>query len=105
MGITEADATDLAWNANVQAVQDAKAAFIDARRRQADTECAVGVAARRRSPTHPVLTDDEIEAVTRARDTVRNAWADYLETQQVFKAGVTPEQVADMLGAAHADGD
>ena len=88
MGLNPED-FDAAWDANVQAVQDAMAALRDTRKRQADVETVCGNAARARNPQHPVLSADEIARVVGAREAVTDAAAELAQARVAFKAGVT----------------
>jgi hypothetical protein len=84
---------DLAWDANIAAVQEAKAALGEVMREQARVEVEAGTAARARNPSYPLLNAEELEAcqiAAAASDAARQAIADAKAT---FKAGVTVEQL------------
>jgi hypothetical protein len=84
---------ELAWDANIAAVQEAKAALTEAMREQARVEVEAGTAARARNPSYPLLNAEEFEAcqaAAAASDAARQAIADAKAT---FKAGVTVEQL------------
>lgn len=87
----------VAWDDNVQAVQDAKTFVAVAATEQARVERETAEAARARTPTggRPVLTANEVSYCNDAEaatDRARQALAD---VQARFKAGVTAEQLEE----------
>lgn len=88
-------AVDEAWNANFQAMQDAGAAVVEARREQAQVETEAGNAAVARDPNYPLLNAEERARVTDAKAAVDAARKALSEAQQHFKAGVTADDLAE----------
>jgi hypothetical protein len=88
-----ADKFEAAWQANIDAIQTAKAVLTDAICEQARIEIECGNAARARNPVRPVLNVEEVNRVTAARVAADEAREAIGEAQQMFKAGVTVEQL------------
>jgi hypothetical protein len=93
-----ADELEVAWQANLDAVQAAlatqRAALLDQAR--VETEC--GHAARQRHPRRPVLNDAEVARIGEARAAVTAARAAVAEAKARFKAGVTTDQLVTAAG-------
>lgn len=83
-----------AWDANVQAVQDAKQAVRDALVHASQAEARVDVSARRRSPRLPIPTDNEVAQVRQTYIAVEAAKRALADMQRRFKDGVTADQLA-----------
>lgn len=91
--MTEDEATEIAWRANIDRVQAAKRNMREAAIRLGKVEAKVAKAcARRRFPT-PV----ELERIDMARDGLTAARDEHEAAKANFKAGVTVEQVAALM--------
>lgn len=88
-----ADAVQVAWDANVEAVQAAKAAVIEATYDQARVEVEAGNAARARNPFAPVLSADELDRCHEAAARTTATRQALVEAQVLFKAGVSADQL------------
>lgn len=95
----EEQLTDLAWQVNVQLVQDAKDELADAMRYQASVEGDCALAARLRHVQRGGrggtvrLDPDDLVAIEAARVDTTAARERHAEAIQRFKAGVTAEQL------------
>lgn len=83
----------VAWDANQQAVADAKEALAGSINDLAAAETRAGDAARRRDPSHPVLNADEKAACRAALERVEAAREEHRRAVGRFKRGVTAEQI------------
>ena len=86
-------AVQAAWDANIAAVQAAKVAMIDAVRKQAQVEVECGNAARARNPGYPLLNVDELDRCHEAAAVTAATRRAVEEAQELFKAGVTADQL------------
>lgn len=91
-----ADLVEAAWDRNVQAIQDAKTAFVEARREQTRVEVEAGNAARARNPSAPVLTVDELDRCRAAAAATETARETVTAAELTFKAGVTGDQLDEV---------
>ncbi len=91
MGVT-VDVEQAVWDANLAAVQEAKAACVAAVRAQAAVEAGVGEAIAARGGGWP--NAEERQALIDAQDAYRDATARLADAKATFKAGVTPEAIA-----------
>jgi hypothetical protein len=90
-------AFDAAWEANRQAVADAKAAVPAAIDRLREVEQRVAAEARERDPLRPSFTQEELDAVNEAVARYQAACDDREAAKVRFKAGVTREQLEARL--------
>lgn len=91
--MTEDEATEIAWQANVDRVQNAKRELRAAVRRQAAIEGnIVRACGRRRFPT-----PDELEQIDEAKAVTSAARAEHEAAKAHFKLGVTADQLASVL--------
>ena len=85
-----------AWDRNIVAVQDAKAALVEARRAQTRVEVETGNAARTRNPFAPVLSADELDRCHEAAAVTEATRRALEEARGLFKAGVTADQLDEV---------
>lgn len=92
--MTEDEAIEIGWQANIDRVQAAKARIASAVQNAARVETAVARAcARQRFPTL-----EELARIDAARAVVAAAHVEHEAAKLNFKAGVTPEQIAEIMG-------
>lgn len=87
MTVTE-DEIQERWNANIQAVQDAKQAVLASFRRYNRVRERCANAARRRDPRFPVLSAEEQADMDRTREDWDGSKQLLVEAQETFKGGV-----------------
>lgn len=87
---------DTAWDNNRAAVAAAQQALVDARQNLTAVEIEVSEAARARNPPYPLLNAEEHARVQEAEAARELARQNLAEARQMFKAGVTVEQLEAM---------
>lgn len=96
--MTEDEAVEIQWQANIDRVQSAKEGIRRAVRYLAQVERAVATAcARRRFPT-----DEEIALIDAAKGAVAAAHQEHEDAKMNFKSGVTSDQITSIMEVGDA---